>query len=1126
MAVDKFKFVSPGVFIDEIDESGIPSLPERMGPLVIGRFKKGPSNRPIKVDSFKDFVKIFGDPEPGNASGDIFRTGDMTAPTYAAYAVKAWLRNNSPCTVYRILGEQSSNASTDHPAQAGYQAGNAKGGFDADDIGAIGGAYGLFVMPNPDDYSSANATATTINFASFGNSDDFTVSVPTQAGGTGTAMTVRLTGADATGASSTTSAVIAIGVSTGPSAGTVAETVVDAINGFFGSGGTYNHAFASANSGVNTGIAGVTATLVSSTQVKLTADNGGAVGNAISVAMGVGSPGTTANLAGGGNHPVTGTLAAVWYIENGGMILTGTTRAFEGLGSSTPAEGAGVLIKSDTGLQFTAKIYNGDASVVKTATFNFNRDSDLFIRKVFNTDPSKTNGDITPSTSTALNYWLGETFESAVRSSENSKLTITGSTASDTSNFVGTVLALDGTNDPLSSAAVVWGDHRVAARAAQTGWFFSQDTRGSGAAGFNPVSHTEKLFKFHALDSGEHANRDYKVSIVDIKVPTDNYNKYGSFTVQVRKASDTDGNPVVLEQYSSCNLNPTSANFIGRKIGDRHFTYDETNKRIVDHGDNDNRSSILRVEVSDAVRDGGGEGLNPYGVYGPSVPLTHKLDHSTVATVVAAGSGSGTNTLPGFLLRPGHSSNQMLFSSASGGELTSSIEWPTTRLRASSSEGSLVLASKAYFGYQSLIKDTRRYDHTNTDILRGQPSGLDPTAVDSTYQQYSWVFTLDDVRPSAEDTTHSVWQSGSRAASLSWTALSGSSFLLTGSGAGIKKFTSPMFGGFDGFDITEQDPLANRIMSAASTEQNNSVFYSIKKAIDLNADADFVEYDLVTIPGLTNTSLNSQLITACEERGDSLAIIDLPGGHKPAHERNTLATSTDAIGDVETTVTNLKDMNLNTSYGCAFYPFVKIRDNVRNAILYVPPSVVALGTFSSSQRKSAVWFAPAGFTRGGLSEGSAGVPVLGVRQRLTSDERDRLYDANINPIASFPAEGIVIFGQKTLQVTQSALDRINVRRLMIYVKKEISRIASRILFDQNVQATWDRFKGQVIPFLEGVQAGSGLTDFRVLLDDSTTTPDLIDRNIMYAKIFLKPARAIEFIALDFIITRTGASFDD
>ena len=257
-----------------------------------------------------------------------------------------------------------------------------------------------------------------------------------------------------------------------------------------------------------------------------------------------------------------------------------------------------------------------------------------------------------------------------------------------------------------------------------------------------------------------------------------------------------------------------------------------------------------------------------------------------------------------------------------------------------------------------------------------------------------------------------------------------------------------------------------------------------------------------------------------------MAIIDLPGGYLPPHERSTSESETTNLGSVEGTVTNLKAMNLNSSYGCAFYPFVKIRDNVANSMLYVPPSVVALGTMSSAQRKSAVWFAPAGFTRGGLSEGSAGLPVVGVRQRLTSDERDRLYEANINPIASFPAEGIVIFGQKTLQVTQSSLDRINVRRLLIHVKKEVSRIASRILFDQNVQQTWDRFTGQVVPFLEGVQAGLGLQAFKVVLDDTTTTPDLIDRNILYAKIFLKPARAIEFIALDFIVTRSGASFDD
>jgi len=192
----------------------------------------------------------------------------------------------------------------------------------------------------------------------------------------------------------------------------------------------------------------------------------------------------------------------------------------------------------------------------------------------------------------------------------------------------------------------------------------------------------------------------------------------------------------------------------------------------------------------------------------------------------------------------------------------------------------------------------------------------------------------------------------------------------------------------------------------------------------------------------------------------------------------------------------------------------------------VPPSIVALGTFSSAQRNSELWFAPAGFTRGGLTEGSAGLPVIQARERLTSKNRDDLYEANINPIATFPAEGIVIFGQKTLQVTPSALDRINVRRLMIFVKKEISRIAATILFDQNVQATWNRFNSKADDFLRNVQARLGLTDYKIVLDDSTTTPELVDRNVMYAKIFLKPARAIEFIALDFVITNTGAGFED
>ena len=293
------------------------------------------------------------------------------------------------------------------------------------------------------------------------------------------------------------------------------------------------------------------------------------------------------------------------------------------------------------------------------------------------------------------------------------------------------------------------------------------------------------------------------------------------------------------------------------------------------------------------------------------------------------------------------------------------------------------------------------------------------------------------------------------------------------------------------------------------------------------ADPEAVEINMLSVPGVRKPLITDRVIEICEERADALAVIDIEnGGYQPASETTNDFKTRVANASVQAAVSSLRNRNINSSYACAFFPWVKIFDEINSRQVWVPPSVAAIGTFASSQANSELWFAPAGFTRGGLSEGSAGLPVIGVSQRLTSKDRDKLYDANVNPIATFPAEGIVIFGQKTLQVTPSALDRINVRRLMIFVKKEISRIASRLLFDQNVQSTWNKFRGEVEPFLDSVRSRLGLTDYRVILDESTTTPDLVDRNVMYAKIFLKPARAIEFIAIDFTITNSGASFDD
>jgi len=283
--------------------------------------------------------------------------------------------------------------------------------------------------------------------------------------------------------------------------------------------------------------------------------------------------------------------------------------------------------------------------------------------------------------------------------------------------------------------------------------------------------------------------------------------------------------------------------------------------------------------------------------------------------------------------------------------------------------------------------------------------------------------------------------------------------------------------------------------------------------------------NLAAIPGLTNEGLTTNLINVCEERADALAVIDLPDAFQPREEGESV-NRLNETSTITTLINGLRSRGLNSSYGCTYYPWVRARDTINGAFVWLPPSIPAIGTFSSSQRKTQVWFAPAGFNRGGLTEGSAGIPVVDVAHQLRRKDRDDLYTANINPIAKFPAEGIVIFGQKTLQVTPSALDRINVRRLMIFVKKRISQIASGLLFDPNVKQTWLRFKGQVDPFLANVKTNFGLTDYKVVLDSSTTTPELVDRNILYAQIYLKPARAIEFIAIDFNITRTGASFDD
>jgi len=242
-------------------------------------------------------------------------------------------------------------------------------------------------------------------------------------------------------------------------------------------------------------------------------------------------------------------------------------------------------------------------------------------------------------------------------------------------------------------------------------------------------------------------------------------------------------------------------------------------------------------------------------------------------------------------------------------------------------------------------------------------------------------------------------------------------------------------------------------------------------------------------------------------------ITDMVEARQDAFFIGDVSAQDDSIGQAVT-----QAEAIDSNYVGTYYPWVKTIDANTNKLTAVPPSTLLPGIYAANDRVAAEWFAPAGLNRGGI------VGAVSVLNRLTHAERDTLYEGKVNPIAQFPGEGIVAFGQKTLQDKASALDRINVRRLLIKVKKFVASTSRYLVFEQNTAQTRSRFINTVQPYLEGVQQRQGLYAFRVVMDETNNTPDVIDRNILAGQIFLQPTKTAEFIVIDFNILPTGASF--
>ena len=251
-------------------------------------------------------------------------------------------------------------------------------------------------------------------------------------------------------------------------------------------------------------------------------------------------------------------------------------------------------------------------------------------------------------------------------------------------------------------------------------------------------------------------------------------------------------------------------------------------------------------------------------------------------------------------------------------------------------------------------------------------------------------------------------------------------------------------------------------------------------------------------------------INKTEQRGDCFLIFDVAKyNDSPTQTVSTIIS--DAVTDAA---------NYDSSYAGTYFPWLMYNDAVNNIVTPLPPSAVMPSVFAGNDASAEPWFAPAGLNRGLLTA------ITEATTRLTHAERDELYEGRVNPIAVFPRTGVCIWGQKTLQAKPSALDRINVRRLLIAAKKFIASATKYLVFENNTTATRQRFLNIVNPYLESVQQNQGLFAFRVVMDETNNTPDIIDRNQMKGEIFLQPAKAAEFIIIDFNIMPTGASFDE
>lgn len=667
-------------------------------------------------------------------------------------------------------------------------------------------------------------------------------------------------------------------------------------------------------------------------------------------------------------------------------------------------------------------------------------------------------------------------------------------------------------------------------RAPSTPWFTTQKFGGK----------VENLFKVWSLSDGEYANTKIKISIENIAPSNTDTTKYGTFDLIVRDFNDTDGNKRILEQWRGLSLNPKSQRYIAKIIGDQKvfFNFDaaESAQKLESTGDYPSKSRYIRVELSDKlIAEEIDETALPLGFRGSQHLVT-----------------SGTAPLMGLSDPAYFTKSNVTFDSVQ----------PPVPMRINLNRGtgtSQVADRTLYWGVQfeklanvsepnaskvlnpTIASFTKYYPNFQQDWMNmvvANNAGVADTAENGVLDADRFnnnSFSLEKIKIKYNTATNfadlnnlTQW-TYVRNGAISTDSINGTraltvSDLLDPSVRGLAKFTVFMEGGFDGVRPFNRDTkyLTN---NAVNEELNNSsrgftngpTVKAYEKGISLLSDTLEVDMQLFTMPGIKASYLTDLAIQMVEQdRFDCFYIMDI----EVKDTAGNLVTSPSQEPSVRNTANSFRTRGLNSSFAGAYFPDQIINDVANNRVARVSPSVVALGVFGKNDAVGYPWFAPAGFARGALAN------VVQSTVNLSRTNLDDLYSVNINPIAVFPSQGPVVWGQKTVLARQSAFERINVRRLLLAVRREVKRVGLRVLFEPANEDTINRFQQAVTPILKRVQDLGGVDSFAVRIDTTTTTPLDLENKTIRGKIYLTPSKSLEYLELNFVVTNRGSFASD